>query len=259
MEFLIFLIIIILFICFLTFNLLIFYLIFEISLLPIFLIIIFGGYTLERFEAMIYMLIYTIISSIPFLWLIIKFYLNYKSLIIIFIIFKMIELNSLIYLIFILTFIIKIPIFLFHIWLPKAHVEAPVYGSIILAGILLKLGRYGVLRFCQILFVDAVKINYILISLRIIGGVLVRIICLIQIDLKILVAYSSVVHMGILMGGLITLMKSGFLGRLIIMLAHGLCSSGLFYLVNLNYECVGRRLIFINKGSLSLNSSLGLF
>ena len=259
LKFLIFLIIIILYLCFLTINIIIFYLIFEIRLLPIFFIIMFGGYTIERVEAIIYILIYTIISSIPFLWLIIKFYTDYKRLMIIFIIFKIIEVRELYFLIFIFTFIIKIPIFLFHIWLPKAHVEAPVYGSMILAGILLKLGRYGILRFIQILYIDSIKINYILISLRVVGGILIRLICLIQIDLKILVAYSSVVHIGILMGGLITLTKSGILGRLIMILAHGLCSSGLFYLVNLNYECVGRRLIFINKGSLSINPSLGLF
>ena len=137
--------------------------------------------------------------------------------------------------------------------------EAPVYGSIILARILLKLGRYGILRLSQIIFINVVKINYILISLRIVGGVLISIVCLIQIDLKILVAYSSIVHIGILIGGLSTLTKSGFMGGLIIILSHGLCSSGLFYLVNLNYECVGRRLIFLNKGSISINSSLSLF
>ena len=115
LEFIIFLILNILFICFLTVNILIFYLIFEISLLPIFFLIIYGGYTFERFEAIIYILIYTIVSSIPFLWLIIKFYINYKSLMIIYLIFKIIELSSLIYLLFILTFIVKIPLFLFHI------------------------------------------------------------------------------------------------------------------------------------------------
>lgn len=259
LKFLIFLIIIVLLLRFLTFNLVIFYVIFELSLLPIFFIIMYGGYTLERFEAIIYILIYTVISSIPFLWIIIKVFINYKSLIIIFIIYKIIELNSFLYLIFIITFIIKMPLFLFHIWLPKAHVEAPVYGSIILAGILLKLGRYGVLRFSQIFYIDVLNINFYLVSLRIIGGLIISLVCLIQIDLKILVAYSSIVHIGILIGGLITIIKSGFLGGLLIILAHGLCSSGLFYLVNLNYECIGRRLIYINKGSISVNTSLGLF
>nr|YP_010389717.1 NADH dehydrogenase subunit 4 [Polistes rothneyi]UPT34489.1 NADH dehydrogenase subunit 4 [Polistes rothneyi] len=259
MKFLIFLMMMILFLSFLTLNLLMFYLMFEMSLLPIFFMIMYGGYTLERFEAMMYMLMYTVISSMPFLWLMIKVFMNYKSLMMIFMMYKMIELNYFMYLIFILTFMIKMPIFLFHIWLPKAHVEAPVYGSMILAGILLKLGSYGVLRFSQILFIDVIKINYYLISLSMIGGLIISLVCLIQIDLKMLVAYSSIVHMGILMSGMMTLMKSGFLGGLLMMLAHGLCSSGLFYLVNLNYECMGSRLMYINKGSLSINSSLGLF
>nr|BBU67674.1 NADH dehydrogenase subunit 4 [Polistes riparius] len=259
LKFLIFLMMIVLFLCFLTLNMLMFYLMFEMSLLPIFFMIMYGGYTIERFEAMMYMLMYTVVSSMPFLWLMVKVFMNYKSLMMMFMMYKVLELGWLMFLFFIMTFLVKVPIFIFHIWLPKAHVEAPVYGSMILAGILLKLGSYGILRFSQFLFIDVIKINYMIILLSIIGGLIVSFVCLIQVDLKMLVAYSSVVHMGLLIGGLMTLSKSGFMGSLMMMLAHGLCSSGLFYLVNLNYDCLGSRMMYLNKGSMVINRSLGLF
>nr|AIW06137.1 NADH dehydrogenase subunit 4 [Vespidae sp. MT-2014] len=249
----------ILVLCFLVFNLMMFYLLFEMSLLPMFFIIMIGGYTFERLEAVMYMFMYTVISSMPFLWMILNMYLNFKSLMIIYMIFGMIELGWLMYYIFLFTFLIKIPMFIFHIWLPKAHVEAPVYGSMILAGVLLKLGSYGVLRLIQIFMIDSIVYGFYLISLSVIGGILMGGVCLIQVDLKMLVAYSSVVHMSLMIAGMLTLTKMGLIGGFMMMLAHGLCSSGLFYLVNLNYERLGSRLMFINKGSLMINPSLGLF
>nr|ABS28770.1 NADH dehydrogenase subunit 4 [Polistes sp. MD1] len=259
LKFLVFLMANILILCFFTFNLLMFYLMFEMSLMPIFFMIMFGGYSMERFEAMMYMFMYTVFSSMPFLWMMIKINMNFKSFMMIFLMFKMFELGNLLFFLFILAFMIKIPLFIFHIWLPKAHVEAPVYGSMILAGILLKLGSYGILRFFQIFYIDSLKLNNLLIMLSVLGGLLMSLVCLIQLDLKMLVAYSSIVHMGLMMGGLMTMMKLGFLGSLMMMLAHGLCSSGLFYLVNLNYEYVGSRLMYLNKGSLTVNPSLSLF
>nr|QDH82283.1 NADH dehydrogenase subunit 4 [Parapolybia nodosa] len=244
---------------FLVFNLMIFYLLFEMSLLPIFFLIMMGGYSFERLEAAMYMLMYTVISSMPFLWMILNVYSSFKSLMIIYMIFGMMKLGWILYYCFLFTFLIKIPMFIFHIWLPKAHVEAPVYGSMILAGVLLKLGSYGVLRLIQIFLIDSIIYGFYLISLLIVGSVLVSFVCLMQVDLKMLVAYSSVVHMGLMIAGMLTLTKTGFIGGFMMMLAHGLCSSGLFYLVNLNYERMGSRLMFMNKGSLTINPSLGLF
>lgn len=97
------------------------------------------------------------------------------------------------------------PIFLVHLWLPKAHVEAPVSGSIILAGVLLKLGGYGLIRIFSIILRISVSFNIFWVVLSLVGGVLVRIVCLRQIDLKALVAYSSVAHMSLVIGGLIVL------------------------------------------------------
>lgn len=92
-----------------------------------------------------------------------------------------------------------------HLWLPKAHVEAPVAGSIILAGVILKLGGYGLIRLIPIFISVGVKVNYVFVIIRIVGGFLVSLICLRQIDIKALIAYSSVAHIGLVLRGIITL------------------------------------------------------
>lgn len=152
------------------------------------------------------------------------------------------------FLIIYIAFFIKIPIYLFHIWLPKAHVEAPVYGSIVLAGVLLKIGGYGLIRLLEIYYKVRMKYNYLIFRVRIIGGIMVGVLCLVQIDIKRIVAYSSVVHINLILCRLITLYKVGVVGSYIIIISHGLCSSGIFYMVNLYYERTGRRLLILNKG-----------
>jgi NADH-ubiquinone oxidoreductase chain 4 len=132
--------------------------------------------------------------------------------------------------------------------LPKAHVEAPVYGSMILAGVLLKMGGYGLIRLIMIFFKLRIKYNYYIISLRIVGGMLIRLVCLVQVDIKILVAYSSVVHINLIVCSLLTIFKLGFIRSYIIIISHGLCSSGLFYIVDLYYKRTFSRLLFLNKG-----------
>lgn len=146
-----------------------------------------------------------------------------------------------------------------HLWLPKAHVEAPVAGSMILAGVILKLGGYGLLRFILIFLNVGIKINYIFIIIRIVGGIFVSLICLRQIDIKALIAYSSVSHIGLVLRGIITLNYWGICGAFVIIIAHGLCSSGLFCLANIIYERTNRRSFFLNKGLINLIPVISLW
>lgn len=246
-------IIFLLFMLFLTFsciNLFLFYVFFERSLIPTLFLILGWGYQPERLQAGLYLLFYTLFASLPLLMALFYIKNNFYSLNFLFLKEFNIE-NFLLYLFLVFAFLVKIPIFLVHLWLPKAHVEAPVSGSIILAGVLLKLGGYGLIRVFSIIINISLKLNIFWIILSLVGGFLVSLICLRQIDLKSLVAYSSVAHISLVIGGLIVLLSWGWGFSYSLIIAHGLCSSGLFYLVNLTYERLGRRSLLINKGILS--------
>jgi len=126
----------------------------------------------------------------------------------------------------VIAFLVKFPIYLVHQWLPKAHVEAPVGGSMILAGILLKLGGYGIIRLGWLF--NSSNILSVLIRVSLLGGGILGIICLIISDIKVIIAYSSVVHIALIIVGVLSLYSWGIGGSIIIMMAHGLCSSGIF-------------------------------
>lgn len=250
------LIIFLLIICFRVLNLLFFYFFFEAVLFPIVIIIFGWGTQPERLQAGFYMLIYTLFGSLPLLTIILIF--KKRSLIFLFLEFNFIKVGVY-FLLIILGFLVKIPVFFFHLWLPKAHVEAPISGSIILAGILLKLGIYGLYRFKSFYFYELLNFSYFLMVLSIIGRVLVRIYCLFQTDIKSLIAYSSICHMGIVFSGSINYFFLGSYGSLLLIVGHGLCRSGLFCLANLIYERFFTRRIIIIKGLIKIFPSITFF
>ena len=256
--FLIFFLLLFLLCSFFSFNYFFFYIFFEISLIPIFYLILGWGYQPERIESGFYLLFYTLFVSLPLLIGLINLNINFKIIIFNNLIYKNLLDNQFIYFIIILAFLVKIPIFLVHLWLPKAHVEAPISGSIILAAILLKLGGYGLLRFI-IYLVKFKNLNLFFIIFSLYGGILISLNCLRQLDLKLLIAYSSVAHIRLVLGGIFTLYDWGFSGSLLIIIGHGLCSSGLFCLANISYERLLRRRMLINKGLIRFIPSLSLW
>ena len=225
------------------------YFIFELSLIPIFLIIMGWGYQIERFNASLMIIFYTLLASLPLLFILVylnlfinrrKVYIFRESLS------NVGFINFRFRFIVLIAFIVKTPVFIFHSWLPKAHVEAPVYGSILLASLLLKLGTYGV----YLIFLIFLRIQFSLIILRIslVGLILVRLSCLRLIDIKIIIALSSVSHIGIVLGGLVLYNKFLFWGRVYLILAHGVSSSLLFFGAGVMYMRCHSRIIIFSKG-----------
>nr|AFP16881.1 NADH dehydrogenase subunit 4 [Anaspis sp. BMNH 840206] len=246
-----------LFLTFSSLNLFVFYLFFEISLIPTLILIMGWGYQPERLQAGVYLLFYTLFASLPMMISI--FYLYNFSSSLEFYFMSMSYFQLMMYFCINMVFFIKIPMFLVHLWLPKAHVEAPVAGSMILAGIMLKLGGYGLMRLMVLFLLVGLDVNLYIVSLSLIGGLVISLICLRQSDIKSLIAYSSVAHMGLALSGIMTLNCWGYYGCLVMMVAHGLCSSGLFCLANMSYERLLSRSLYLNKGLINIMPSLSLW
>ena len=222
-------------------------------MIPTIILIIGWGVQPERLQSSYYFVIYTVLASLPLLLIFFFFFFKIGSFFIYFTIFLNGGLfinNFFLFISLTLAFLIKLPIYGFHLWLPKAHVEAPVGGSIYLAGLLLKLGVYGIYRTIYIKFwvVEVFRIKLVRIS--ILGGLLTSFICLFQFDLKSLVAYASVGHIGLILGGILSGRVWGWGGGFILIVAHGLASSGLFSLVNILYERIHIRSMVFVKGVL---------
>nr|ATC73028.1 NADH dehydrogenase subunit 4 [Osbornellus sp. EMHAU-2015-Zz052506] len=240
-----------------TLNLLYMYMSFEFVLVPLVVLILGWGYQPERLMAGMYLFFYTLFVSLPLLVLILLIYNISGSLF-----FDYIGFTSdffLVHFIVVFVFMVSMPMYLVHFWLPKAHVQAPVSGSMILAGLMLKIGGYGIIRMMFIYEYLFMKYSYIWFSLSILGSVLIGMVCLIQGDIKCLIAYSSVSHMGLVIMGLMTMSSWGLMGSYMLMLAHGFCSSGMFYMANLFYIRTSSRSFFINKGLMVYMPSSSMF
>nr|YP_010837559.1 NADH dehydrogenase subunit 4 [Pycnarmon cribrata]WGC93524.1 NADH dehydrogenase subunit 4 [Pycnarmon cribrata] len=249
---------IMLYLTFSVMNLFMFYLFFEGSLIPTLMLIVGWGYQPERIQAGMYLLFYTLFVSLPLLLGIFYIFNELNYMMIYFL--KFFNFNLyLLYFSMIMAFLVKMPMYFVHLWLPKAHVEAPVSGSMILAGIMLKLGGYGLIRVMVLLQEMGLKYNIIWISISLVGGFYISLKCFCQVDIKSLIAYSSVAHMSMVIGGIMTMNYWGFLGSYILMIGHGLCSSGMFCLANINYERLHSRSLYINKGMMNFMPSMSLW
>jgi NADH-quinone oxidoreductase subunit M len=235
-------------------DLLLFYIFFEAGLIPMYLIIgIWGGQ--DRIYASYKFFLYTLLGSvvmlIAMLWMIqfagtadIPTLLNTDF---------PVQAQTLLWLAFFASFAVKMPMWPVHTWLPDAHVQAPTAGSVILAGVLLKMGGYGFLRFSLPMFPEA-SANFIplVFGLSMVAVVYTSLVALVQQDMKKLIAYSSVAHMAIVTVGLFTFNQQGIEGAIIVMLSHGLVSGALFLCVGVIYDRLHTREIS-RYGGISVN------
>lgn len=235
---------------FCSLDLILFYIFWEAMLIPMFLLIaVWGGP--RKDYASIKFFIYTLFGSVFLLVAIIALYLANGTFSIPEAMFKGYDFTfqCWVFLAFALAFAIKVPMFPFHTWLPAAHTEAPTAGSVFLASVLLKMGTYGFIRFCLPITPNASHYfaPYI-IALSIIGIIYGGFVCLAQTDMKKLIAYSSVAHMGFVTLGIFTFTVYGLEGALLQMLNHGVTTGALFLCVGIIYERTHSREIYDNAG-----------
>ena len=228
---------------FISMDLILFYLFFEGGLIPMFLIIgIWGGE--RRIYSTFKFFLYTLAGSVFMLLAVIFMYWEVGTSSIPVLLQHEFSYNNqiILWLAFFASFVVKIPMWPFHTWLPDAHVEAPTAGSVILAGVLLKLAGYGFIRFSITMFPDASHYFAPMIyALSIIAIIFTSLIALVQEDMKKLIAYSSVAHMGFVTLGIFTFTIQGIEGAIIQMISHGIVSAALFLCVGVVYDRIHTR------------------
>nr|WNH20629.1 NADH dehydrogenase subunit 4 [Scorpaenopsis diabolus] len=234
-------------------ELLMFYVMFEATLIPTLIIITRWGNQAERLNAGVYFLFYTLAGSLPLLVALIMLHKSTGSLSLLTSHYMEPTLLTTYGHKFwwagcLIAFLVKMPLYGAHLWLPKAHVEAPVAGSMVLAAVLLKLGGYGMIRMMPMLEPLTGQLSYPFIVLALWGVIMTGSTCLRQTDLKSLIAYSSVSHMALVVAGILIQTTWGLTGAIILMIAHGLTSSALFCLANTNYERLHSRTLLLARG-----------
>jgi len=239
---------------FLVDNFLTMYIFFEISIIPTFFLIIGWGTQPERLLARWYFMLYTIVRSLPIIAALIiienvKFSLNIEMY------YLLIAKYPYLYLVQFIPFCVKIPIYGAHLWLPKAHVEAPVRGSIILAGLLLKTGGYGIIKYSVSFTPNLLVINS-LYSINLWSLLVVRLICLTLVDIKLIIAYTSIAHIALITIALLRIRNIGLLGAKLIIISHGLISPLLFAIAYINYKRSSSRNLLMHKGIIASTTAI---
>nr|YP_010834651.1 NADH dehydrogenase subunit 4 [Coryphella verrucosa]WFQ82019.1 NADH dehydrogenase subunit 4 [Coryphella verrucosa] len=240
-------------------NILGFYIFFEISLIPTLVLIIGWGYQPERLQAGSYMMMYTVSASLPLLVVLLFYGSKVGSMEFILMSICSSSLTGFVLLGVLGAFLVKLPMYGVHLWLPKAHVEAPLAGSMILAGILLKLGGFGIYQMKYGLSLSLDSLSMVIVSLSLWGGLLASLMCMRQMDVKSFVAYSSVGHMSIVVAGLVLDSSWGIFSALVTMVAHGFSSSAMFCLAYFSYKKSFTRNIPYMKGVLQIFPVLSLW
>nr|YP_009025148.1 NADH dehydrogenase subunit 4 [Amaurornis akool]YP_009049062.1 NADH dehydrogenase subunit 4 [Amaurornis phoenicurus]AHV78277.1 NADH dehydrogenase subunit 4 [Amaurornis akool]AIE17697.1 NADH dehydrogenase subunit 4 [Amaurornis phoenicurus] len=241
-----------------------FYISFEATLIPTLILITRWGNQPERLSAGIYLMFYTLISSLPLLITMLYLHTQMGTLNL-----TMLTLthphntdpwpNLFSSLALLTAFMVKAPLYGLHLWLPKAHVEAPIAGSMLLAALLLKLGGYGIMRTTLLTGPLSNLIHYPFLTLALWGALMTSSICMRQTDLKALIAYSSVSHMGLVVAATTIQTKWAFSGAMILMISHGLTSSMLFCLANTNYERTHSRILLLTRGLQPILPLMGIW